>query len=116
MLSFIGKQTQNIKSNEILAGSTEILESLFSDLKRISGQHTKSVFTRLILSLPAFVGSLDEQIIRDAMTTVTNKDIKEWAKENITRSIQSERNKVTSWLKSISENTDKFSCQIEKAA
>lgn len=116
MLKFIGDQTQSIRSGERLVGSTEILESLFSDLKRISGQHTKSGFTRLVLVLPAFIGKLDEQVVKEAMATVTNKDIKEWAEENITRSVQSERNRMTKWLKINCQNTDKFSDQRGKAA
>ena len=116
ILKFITEQTQSIRSGERLVGSTEILESLFSDLKRISGQHTKSGFTRLVLALPAFIGKLDEQIVKDAMSTVRNKDIKEWAKENITRSVQSERNQMTKWLKTNYQNADKFSDQSAKAA
>ena len=116
MLKFITEQIQSIRSGERLVGSTEILESLFSDLKRISGQHTKSGFTRLVLVLPAFIGELDESVVKEAMTALTNKDIKEWAKENITRSAQTERNQMTKWLKTNCQNADKFSDQGDRAA
>ena len=116
ILNFIETQTCTIKPNDKFLGCTEILESLYSDLKRVSGQHTKSGFTKLILVLPAFVGELDDSLVRSAMNDVTNNDINEWAKLNIKNSVQSQRNRFSRWVKNISKNSDKFEGHDVKVA
>jgi hypothetical protein len=116
ILNFIETQTCTMKSKDKFLGCTEILESLYSDLKRVSGQHTKSGFTKLILVLPAFVGELDDSLVRRAMNDVTNNDINEWAKLNIKNSVQSQRNRFSRWVKNISKNSDKFKGHDVKVA
>jgi hypothetical protein len=94
ILAFVGQQSRSLRPNERLLPSTEIIESIFGNLKRISGQHTMAGFSAMTLAIPALVGGFNDETIKLALESVTNKDVKKWAKKNIGLSIQSDKNKI----------------------
>jgi hypothetical protein len=101
IINFVGSQSSKVRKGEILISSTEIIESTFGHMKMFSGQHSKSGFTSMCLAIPALVGGFDDGDIEQALTTVKNSDVKIWCKNNITRSVQAEKNKLNKWLKSL---------------
>lgn len=104
---FTNLQSVGLRNQERFLISTEVIESVMSSLKSFSQQHTQSGFTKMTLALPALIGGFSEHEVKLAMNEVTNKDVQNWVKDNISQSVQSERNKVTNWYKKHLKINDK---------
>ena len=97
IIEFIRRQGVQLRKEERILGSTEIIESIFRHLKMFSAQHSKSGFISMSLATPALVGDFNTDDIETALTTVKNSDVKVWCKKNISRSIQSDKNRLNKW-------------------
>ena len=82
--------------NEILLGSSEIVESTFGKFKNIEKEQSSSGFTNLLLALPAIVGDCSVNIIKSAMEETKATNVWNWLKNNIGESVQAKRKKVFS--------------------
>jgi hypothetical protein len=94
LVLFLLEQSKGIKPGERFVGSSEVLESLFGKMKYMEHEQTAFGFTSLILAAMAHVGSSDDELIKQAITTVKLSDIDEWSSREIGRSIQSQRRHV----------------------
>ena len=72
-------------------GSTEVLESLFGQYKRLEGQHSKGGFTSLLAALPALTVNWTASRVRENLTLVSVQDMKKWVKENLGQTLASRR-------------------------
>jgi len=91
LLEFVAEEASKSKPDERLVGSSEVLESLFGKLKDLEGDQAKSGFTSLLLSIPAMVSRTTGEVIQNAMETVSTKNVLDWCKENIGKSLQAKR-------------------------
>lgn len=91
VLSFVKTQCNKAQTNEKLLGSTEVLESLFGRQKYLEKEQSRSGFTGLILSISAFVSTTTKEVIASAMESVPTKTIRDWVKEKIGNTVQSNR-------------------------
>jgi hypothetical protein len=91
LVIFLLEQSKGVKPGERFLGSSEVLESLFGKMKYMEHEQTAFGFTSLVLATMAHVGSSDDELISQAITTVKILDIDEWSKKEIGRSIQSQR-------------------------
>jgi hypothetical protein len=64
-------------------GSTEVLESLYGQYKRLEGQHSKGGFTGLVAALPALTVDWTAARVRENLTSVSVQDMKDWVKDNL---------------------------------
>lgn len=94
LVVFLLEQSRNVKPGERFVGSSEVLESLFGKMKYMEHEQTAFGFTSLILAAMAHVGSSNNELIKQAITTVKLSDIDEWSSREIGRSIQSQRRQV----------------------
>ncbi len=94
VLHFVKNESSKAKSDEVLLGSSEIIESLFGKLKVLEKQQSKSGFTGLILGLAAFVSETKEDVIKQAMSQITTRKVRGWCEKNIKRSVQSMKAQV----------------------
>ncbi len=94
LMEFIKSESANAKTDETLLGSSEIIESLFGKQKFLSNEQSKSGFTRLIISIGAFVATTTKEVVMAAMTTVKTSDITKWVESAIGDTVQSLRNTV----------------------
>jgi len=99
LLTFVEEQEKKAKPNERLAGSSEVIESVFGKFKQVEDAQAKSGFTGLLLSLPAMVSTTTPDIVKRALETVPVKDVLAWCKENLGVSIQAKRKKAFSFFK-----------------
>lgn len=91
---FLLEQSKNTSLGECFIGSTEILESLFGKIKYMEHEQRAFGFTSLILAAMASVGSTDDQTIANAIKSIKQSDIDEWAAKEIGITIQSQRRKI----------------------
>jgi hypothetical protein len=75
-------------------GSTEVLESLYGQYKRLEGQHSKGGFTSLLAALPALTVEWTAARVRENLTRVSVRDMKDWVKENLGKTLASRRIEV----------------------
>ena len=99
LTTIVDTESSKAKQGERLPGSTEILESSFGKLKEIEGDQSRSGFTSLILIWAALFGVTTPPVIRDAMTRVSVKHVKEWIQTKLGSTIQSKRAKLAHALR-----------------
>ena len=71
-----------------MLGTTEILESLFGVLKRLSGDQAHSGLTSLTLTLGAVVGTHTPETVRQDLEAVPEKQAEGWAKRMLGKTVQ----------------------------
>jgi len=92
LLAFIGEQqTECYYENEKLPISSEVIESVFGKQKYIEGDQRGNGFTGLILAIGAIVSTLSDDIIKNALASVSTKNVIKWCKDNIGETVQSKR-------------------------
>lgn len=91
LISFVEQQSLHAKPGEILLGSSEVIESAIGKFKTLEQDQVKSGFTSMLLSFAAFLAKTTQDAIQTALQAVPTKKIREWVKENIGQSVQSQR-------------------------
>ena len=83
MYVFFKDQTKNITKNITLLGTTDIIESVFGKYKNFSARTPMKDLGKTILAIPAFVGEITLEKIKEAFSKIKNSDLQKWLKENI---------------------------------
>jgi len=91
LIFFVEQQSLNAKRDEVLLGSSEVLESAIGKFKTLEQDQVKSGFTSMLLSFAAFLSKTTQDAIQTALQAVPTKKIHEWFKDNIGESVQSQR-------------------------
>jgi hypothetical protein len=73
MRVYVRKAVRQLQEGEILAGSSEVLESAFGKLKAKAGESGKGELTGITMSLGAILGKHDEEEVRQALDSVPEK-------------------------------------------
>jgi hypothetical protein len=94
LISFVEQQSLNANPDEVLLGSSEVIESVIGKFKSLEQDQVKSGFTSLLLSFAAVVSKTTQDVIQNALQAVPTKKISEWFKENIGQSLQSQRKAI----------------------
>ena len=91
ILAFVSLQSAKAKPGERLLGSTEIIESVIGCEKYHAGQQSKSGFTQSILIIGALTGSIDEELVAEAMLETRYEDIQIWSNSALGTTVQKAR-------------------------
>ena len=94
LISFVEEQALNAGPDEILLGSSEVIESAIGKFKTLEHDQVKSGFTSMLLSFAAFLSQTTQDVIKTALEAVPTKRISEWCKKNIGQSVQSQRKEI----------------------
>ena len=94
IISFIKEQCQKVEENQIMAGSSEIIESAFGKLKIFDREVGKSGFTGSIIGLAACFGKSDFESIKNAFKTYTYNDVKNWIEKNLGTTFMKKRKQL----------------------
>jgi hypothetical protein len=94
LIEFVADQSKSAHSDERLIGSTEVLESLFGKLKRLEGQQNQGGFTKLVLGLAASVATLTHDYLRQALESITTKQVRQWCDQHLGTSLQAHRQRA----------------------
>jgi hypothetical protein len=68
--------------------STEVLESSFGKLKRLSGQQSRSGLTGLVLAMGTLVGDLGDEHVRQGLESTPQKKVNGWIGRCLGRTVQ----------------------------
>lgn len=79
------------RPDELLIASTEILESLFGELKTLERQQAGSGLTGLILAMGAIVSTWTDEEITQALEATPWKAVQTWIDEHLGPTVQSQR-------------------------
>lgn len=85
---------QQLRPNERLPMSTEILESSFALYKQLEKQHSKSGFTGLILTFPTLLRKTTAKEVAASFRRVKVADVRQWTKMYLTNTVTAKRQRV----------------------
>lgn len=88
---FLAKYESQLKKNERLPMSTEIVESSFGLYKQLEGQQSKGGFTQLIIAFGALLKPSTPESIREDFERVKVQDVKNWLTKNLPATLSSKR-------------------------
>ena len=95
ILEFLKEQSKDLKDDQLLLGSSEIIESTIGQYKLLVERTTATQsITGQILTLGCIVGNNSLSTITEALESVTEKDLDEWMSTNIGTSDLSKRRKI----------------------
>ncbi len=106
LLTFVRGEAAKAAPRERLLGSSEVIESIFGKLKRLEHTQAKSGFTRLILALSAMVATTSQEIVHQALETVSTRAVLAWCKETLGESLQAQRRRALSLSSAAAQNSD----------
>lgn len=76
-----------------LLGSSDIIESLIGKAKQRLEANGRSELNKSILLIPCLCGTLTQDLVAEALTTVRVQDVATWVAENVGETMQSKRRK-----------------------
>jgi hypothetical protein len=94
LLGFVAEESLKAKPQERLLASSEVLESVFGQLKRLEQDQAKSGFTGLLLSVAAMVSKTTQEIIQKALERVSTQCVVDWQHKILGESVQAKRRKA----------------------
>jgi len=100
LIEFVATAEDQLKDDERLPMSTEILESSFALYKQLERQHSKGGFTSLLASFGALLKPQTPETIHRAFQTVSVRDVKQWVEDNLGTTLTSKRRATYSEYKS----------------
>ncbi len=91
MIAFVEESEKMLPEGDRAWLSTENLESLFGQYKQLEGQHSKGGFTSLIAALPMLLPPWTAEKVRQNLSAVSVKEMKQWTKDNLSTTLTSKR-------------------------
>ena len=91
LIEFVEESESKLSDGDRAWLSTENLESLFGQYKRLEGQHSKGGFTSLIAAMPMLLTHWTPDKVRESLTAVPVKAMKQWVSENLATTLTSKR-------------------------
>lgn len=112
LICFVKEQEQNIAVEDRLLGSSELIESVIGKYKSLQHDQVKGGFTAMLLSLAASVSDFSMDTIQKAISSVSTQKVWDWLKNNIGKSIYSEKKEILKIVKNMEQNRDENSCAV----
>lgn len=72
-------------------GSSEIIESLIGKSKQIQGQHSRSGFSKMVLTISTCLSELSEGVVSKSLQAVRELDVRKWTKAALGNTLASIR-------------------------
>ena len=108
---YLNEEISGLKG--VFLGCTDIIESVFGKYKKFSNKSPMKEIGKSILTVPVFTSEITPEIIKVAMEETTTKDVNQWLKKNIGKSLLSKRRtflklgKTKKYMKKLFENMQK---------
>jgi hypothetical protein len=91
LIAFVEESEMQLAEGERAWLSTENLESLFGQYKRLEGQHSKGGFTSLVAAMPMLLTHWTPDRVRTSLSAVSTKDMKQWVAKHLGTTLGSKR-------------------------
>ena len=106
-LDFIEEQTRDLKKEDLLLGSDEVIESLFGKMKRLLNEDAKHGLTSFVLAAASSCGELNEEMVDKALSTIKNRDVENWGHINLGETHTSKRRRCFKVARMLKIHTEK---------
>lgn len=88
---FLISETAAMKDEQILLGTSDIIESVFGKFKIFSAKNPMKEIGRSILTMPILTSEVTIDEVKEAMETISDKKLSEWLESNIGVSLFAKR-------------------------
>ncbi len=112
LVAFVAEESFKASPDERLVGSSEVLESVFSKLKRFEKDQAKTGFTSLVLSVAAMVSTTTAEVLRNALASVRTKAVVTWCKETLGQTVLAKRRAAFASDKKTEQKRDRFQVAV----
>ena len=93
---FLISETASMKDEQILLGTSDIIESVFGKFKIFSAKNPMKEIGRSVLTMPILTSEVTIDEVKTAMETISDKKLSEWLESNIETSLFAKRRKAYS--------------------
>jgi hypothetical protein len=93
---FVRRECEKLPDNDAYVGSTDVLESMFGKYKDIAKHAPSKEITANVLMLPLFATPLTASLLREALDTVHEENLKIWIEQQLGLSPQKKKSAVMS--------------------
>lgn len=90
----VASEALQLRTDERLVASTEVLESCFGKLKVLEKDQSRQGFTGMVLAIGALFSKLSSEVVHWALETCPVRTVKDWIAKNIGRTVQAQRRLV----------------------
>ena len=94
LLAHLAEQSAELREEERVWGSTEILDSVFGKLKCMEQNEGRDGFTSMLLALPALLSVTAKDVVAKALETVRTQDVTHWVHAQFGYSMAAVRQKA----------------------
>jgi hypothetical protein len=101
---YLEREGGNIPNGERWLGTSDVIESLFGKYKWLGEKAPYAEVGANVLTLPVMTVDLTSELIREALSTVSAKDVREWVASNIGRSTLSKVKAATTVVAAAERN------------
>ena len=91
---FFISETVAMKDEQILLGTSDIIESVFGKFKIFSAKNPMKEIGRSVLTMPILTREVTIEEVKEAMETISDKKLSEWLESNIGESLFAKRRKA----------------------
>ncbi|MEA1981082.1 MAG: DUF6788 family protein [candidate division Zixibacteria bacterium] len=91
---FLISETAAMKDDQILLGTSDIIESVFGKFKIFSAKNPMKEIGRSVLTMPILTSEVTIEEVKAAMETISDKELSEWLESNIGVSLFAKRRKA----------------------
>ena len=110
LVLFVKEQEENIADDGRYLGSSEIIESIIGKYKGLQRDQVKGGFTGMLLALAASVSDFSMDTVQKAIGTVSTKNVWQWVKDKVGKSVYSKRKAIHEIIKKMEQNPDENKC------
>jgi len=80
--------------DDIYLGCSDIIESVIGKYKRFSEKSPMKEVGKAVLTMPVFTSDISHEEVKKAMESISAKELDQWLKDNVGKSLFSKRKKV----------------------
>lgn len=112
LIEFTIEQYRKMGEEDRLLGSSEIIESVIGKYKALQRDQVKGGFTGMLLGMAASVSDLSMETVQKAIDTISTQKVWRWIKENIAKSVNSQRKEFNKIAKEEEQKRDDKLCIV----
>jgi len=99
LLAFVREQAAQVRGDERLLGSSEVLESIIGKFKHVAGERGDHGLTGMVLSIGAQVGRQTMATVKRALSETPTHNVWDWCHMHLGPTVQSVRGKIRQALR-----------------
>ncbi len=106
-LKLVRHEVDQLPAREEYVGSTDVLESFFGKYKELAEQGPCREITANVLMIPLFATTLTAELLRQALESVHEEDVRLWAEQHLGLSPQKKKRVVLTASRQVSGDPDR---------